>query len=492
MLFYLSGAVLSAALVTGGGTHVGFLSDVVLQFLAIPLLCIALWPAFSQKSAQRKNARLALWAGVIVGLVSALQLIPFHLDYWSGVSRLLPSSSGGFPAVQATHTLSLTPEASWAAALSLIVPLSVFTAAVQLTHGQRIRLCFLLAGLGAVSLTLGFLQVAQGPASGLRFFELTNPSEAVGFFANRNHFAALLYVTLVLAALWLWMTADAALRQGAFGNRSALWLAAAGAFLVADTAGLAMARSRAGIALAIVALVGIVLIALKENRPTERKHRRLSTSRISLAAALFAVLFAAQFGLGSMLSRFGGDPLEDLRLTLNQTTFETALKTLPFGTGLGSFTRVYATVEKKENAFDGFANRAHNDAAELLLETGVLGAVLLLGFLAWYAKCTYRAWTTRQSEHPSAELMLERAASLIIALLLLHSLVDYPLRTAALATVFSFFFAVLAAPAIATAAPNGGNESERPARSDRRSKAPVSPLEKWTTDTAWPDSWQQK
>ena len=239
-----------------------------------------------------------------------------------------------------------------------------------------------------------------------------------------------------------------------------LWLGAAAAFLVADVAGLAMARSRAGMAFAIVALIGIVSMAFKQTRATEKTRRHTSSSRISLAAAVFAVLFAAQFGLGSMLSRFEGDPLEDLRFALNQTTFETAVKALPFGTGLGSFVRVYATVEKREDAFAGFANRAHNDAAELLLETGVLGAALLLAFLAWYAKCTYRAWTAGQPERPPIEPMLERAASLIVGLLLLHSLVDYPLRTAALSTVFSFFCAILAAPAITAASPHGQPEKD--------------------------------
>ena len=62
-------------------------------------------------------------------------------------------------------------------------------------------LCWLILGLGAVSLLLGFLQMTQGPASDLRFYEVTNPSEAVGFFANRNHFAALLNVTLIVSAL---------------------------------------------------------------------------------------------------------------------------------------------------------------------------------------------------------------------------------------------------------------------------------------------------
>ena len=239
--------------------------------------------------------------------------------------------------------------------------------------------------------------MAQGPASSLRFYEFTNPSEAVGFFANRNHFAALLNVTLVLAALWLWMTADAALRQRTFGNRSILWLAAAAAFLVADTAGLAMARSRAGIFLAIIALLGIVVTAYKQTRGTG-SDRRLSASRISLAAALFAVLFAAQFGLGSMLSRFEGDPLEDLRLTLNRTTFKTAFKTFPLVRGLDPLSAFTQQLRRKEDAFAGFANRAHNDGAELLLETGILGAGLLLGVSSLVCQRSYRAWTTRQSK----------------------------------------------------------------------------------------------
>jgi O-antigen ligase len=489
MLFYLSSAVLTAALVAGGGTHAGFFGDAALQLLAIPLLCKALWPAFSRKSLHRKPARLALWVCVIPASILAIQVFPFYFDYWFPGSGFLPDSTGTLSAVSRTHTLSLTPEASWAAALSLIVPLSVFASAVQLGLKERIRLCFLLASLGAVSLGLGFLQMAQGPASSLRFYEFTNPSEAVGFFANRNHFAALLNVTLILAALWLWMTADAALRQRTFGNRSILWLAAAGAFLVADTAGLAMARSRAGIFLAIVALLGIVVTAYKQTRGTG-SDRRLSASRISLAAALFAVLFAAQFGLGSMLSRFEGDPLEDLRLALNRTTLKTAFESLPFGTGLGSFVRVYATVERKEDAFAGFANRAHNDAAELLLETGILGAGLLLAFLAWYARRSYGAWTERRVPSSPLESMLERAASLIVGLLLLHSIVDYPLRTAALSTVFSFFCAVLAAPAMAVAVKP--REKEAPPQSRRRPQTSPRPPEKWGADAVWPESWQKK
>ena len=90
----------------------------------------------------------------------------------------------------------------------LLVPLSVFGAVAQMGFRQRMAVCWLLLGVGAASLALGFLQVAQGPESQLRFYEMTNADEAVGFFANRNHFAAFLNVTLVLSALWLTQTLD--------------------------------------------------------------------------------------------------------------------------------------------------------------------------------------------------------------------------------------------------------------------------------------------
>lgn len=489
MLFYLTSAVLGAAVVLGGGTHSGFLADSGLELLAIPLLCLALWPAFSRESSQRKNARIALALCGAAVLVAVIQLVPLPFDYWSDGSALFPAGSS-LPARLQTgaHTISLTPDATWAAILSLIVPLAVFAAAIQLPIQQRMWICFLLTGLGALSLGLGFLQEAGGSASSLRFYSFTNPTDAVGLFANRNHFAAQLNVTLVLAAVWLWMAAEKSLERGALANRAILWLSAAAAFLVADAAGLAMSRSRAGVLIAMVALAGVVMIALKQSPQTERR-RRLSAGRISLAAALFALLFAAQFGLGGLLSRLQGDPLEDLRVALNRTTFQTSLGTLPFGTGLGSFVPVYATVEKQEDAFTGFANRAHDDLAELLLETGLIGGSLLLVFLAWFAKRSYAVWSLRDAGMSHAP-MLERAASLIIGTLLLHSLVDYPLRTAALGAVFAYFCAILAVPAAAPLHKVHQRQGGR-RQPGQRPVAPR-PAENWGTELEWPESWQKK
>ena len=78
-----------------------------------------------------------------------------------------------------------------------------------------------------------------------------------------------------------------------------------------------------------------------------------------------------------------------------------------------------------------FVNHAHDDLLEVLIETGAFGLVAVVLFLVWYVPRAWRLWTERR-DHPIA-----LAASVIIAVELLHSLVDYPLRTAAMSSIMA-------------------------------------------------------
>ncbi|MBI4725406.1 MAG: O-antigen ligase family protein, partial [Rhodomicrobium sp.] len=199
-----------------------------------------------------------------------------------------------------------------------------------------------------------------------------------------------------------------------------------------------------------------------------------------------AAVFATQFGLGAILTRFETDPADDLRVPMNRTTFEMALRSLPLGTGLGSFVPVYATAEKEKDVFAGYANRAHDDFAELLLETGAAGALLLLAFIVWFARRAYQAWTVPRLEAADFPSQLAKASSLIIGLLLLHSLTDYPLRTTALAAVFAFFCAILAAPAVELPA-----QTQRGRAHAGKERVPgTRPSEPWEDEAGWPEAWQ--
>src|SRR5262249_33608661 len=153
--------------------------------------------------------------------------------------------------------ISVSPAATWLSVLSLLPALAIFLSTILLGHRDRRLLSLVVLAVGILSLFVGLTQVAQGPSSPLRFFENTNTTEAVGFFANRNHFAALLYTLTVFAAAW---AVDAAMTIGAQKNgkgyESAAIVAVIGGFtvLVALVAAQAMARSRAGLGLTIVAL----------------------------------------------------------------------------------------------------------------------------------------------------------------------------------------------------------------------------------------------
>jgi O-antigen ligase len=76
-----------------------------------------------------------------------------------------------------------------------------------------------------------------------------------------------------------------------------------------------------------------------------------------------------------------------------------------------------------------YVNHAHNDFLELLLEGGA-GAMVI--FAVYVAMVIARA--VQVYNRP-----LQRLALLSIAVILLHSIVDYPLRTMAIAMTFAFF-----------------------------------------------------
>jgi O-antigen ligase len=118
-----------------------------------------------------------------------------------------------------------------------------------------------------------------------------------------------------------------------------------------------------------------------------------------------------------------------------------AVENLPFGTGLGTFDPVYRALETPQIETHAYLNHAHDDYLELFLQTGVVGAVLIILFLVWFFWASARAW---RAPAQSQTAQMGRAASVSIAILLAHSVVDYPLRTAALATLFAFLCGCLA------------------------------------------------
>ena len=146
-------------------------------------------------------------------------------------------------------------------------------------------------------------------------------------------------------------------------------------------AGIAISGSSAGYGLAVPAAVASFLI-----------YRRTVAGRIAkgwwAALAAFAILFALA-GLQGPLGKeaFEADMTSQptSRRVLAATTVEIIEDSFPVGTGLGTFSTVYRRYEDPSRVTRQFANHAHNDYLEAVLELGLAGILLILGFLFWWA-----------------------------------------------------------------------------------------------------------
>lgn len=476
------GLWLALCIALGGATRSGYLVDAILQFAAI---CVLAWAASLHTSGPMARLRLAAFG--MAGLGAALCVV--YILPLPELSVLSTPSNELARDIRAAIDLSplvasvgATPLGTASAALSALPALATFAAASALAPRDRATAGLCLLIMVIVSVFVGLLQVAQGPASGLRFYDVTNLTEAVGFFANRNHFAALIYVAVLLTAAF-WLGAIDRLLDAPAPRRTApdiaLPVLAGFASILILVAAQTFTRSRAGLGLTMLALLAALLLGMRS-----RQGAATIKTGASLIAAtgLAGMLLAIQFTLYRILERFGGDPLVDARIPFAQNTWEAALAHLPLGAGPGSFRQVYGIFEHPtDTLLDTFANRAHNDILEWFLETGIPGAILLVALLAWIAIAAIKVWR-RSADMDPVSLRTARAASLAIVLLLLHSLVDYPLRTTVMMVVFAFCCALLVpSPAKELGASAPRLAQVRTTVSPAPTPAPARPME-----TPWP------
>jgi O-antigen ligase len=316
------------------------------------------------------------------------------------------------------RSISLAPVETMQSMLALAPPAAVFLGASLVTDIERRRLCLLVPAAAMVSLLIGAMQIAGGEASPLYFYEVTNRGWAVGLFSNRNHQAILLIMSLPFAALWL-CNADAT-------RRSAMLTAAVvtAAYIALVVIGLVIVGSRAGVLLLAPALVMTAAMLIRADRYGGKRGLIAGAVLLAMVAAMATLV------MGPLVERF------------TAARGEQRLDTAPVvaSAGLGSFPQVYAGVEPVDIMAETFFNHAHNDYLEIWLEAGILGVAALLAFIGWWLNRSFLVWTLPTTPGRN----LSRAASAAITLLLIHSLVEYPSRALAIASVLALSCALLA------------------------------------------------
>lgn len=178
--------------------------------------------------------------------------------------------------------------------------------------------------------------------------------------------------------------------------------------------------SRAGAVLVTGELVAVVLLGWRRGLIPGVTLRRLAWT------AVFSVALAAVVGWQVTLEKFREPEPYRVRGELLRSSLAMVAERPLTGFGLGTWPVVYPAFAGFDNGLA--ANHAHNDWAEWAAEGGVpfLGLMVLLA-----------AWSVRPA--------LDSLWGIGVPVMLLHSLVDYPLREPALAAVFFAMMGALAA-----------------------------------------------
>jgi O-antigen ligase len=401
---------------------------------------------------------LAIGSLVLLGIVFAGKAAPGTVHWsrgeWSllgafafiAVSQLVPLPPGGWGnlagrevvlrdlaavgAVGAWRPMGLDPEGAFRGVAALLPGLAILLGARELSNGGMVRVVHWVVMLASVSALLGIAQVAGGPDSALRLHDFHNWEGAIGFFANRNHQAALLYMSLPIALVLASHRISGNAPSGQPDVRRFLVILALPVILL----GWAMTISRAGIGLGLVAMIGGMMVV---------RSSRQSTNRIRVILLLgvaIGLLLALLHAAPELSRRLQQDVLDDSRWWLFSSTWELRSQYGWWGSGLGSFEEVFRQLPENQLVVGAYVNHAHNDWLELWLELGwVFPIAALAATTAFLALC----WGVWRNQTDNVLAPVGRAAALAMALVAIHSLVDWPLRTGANLAVFSMLAAIL-------------------------------------------------
>lgn len=420
-----AGFLLVVALLFGGASRQHELRLAVVELAALPLAVLALHNLARRGDLAAHRFSLTL-AAALAGL-PLIQLLPLPPALWTALPGRDPSALALdlLGLAPSWLPISLTPDKTWASFLALLPPLAMFLGLLAMPARARVLMVYgLLAGTLAAIL-LGTAQLASG-GERLYLWATVQAGTMAGFFANRNHLATLCLIAMPFATV----VGVSAWRRG---RRMPLWFAIL--FIALTAVALAAIRSRAGIILFGPILCGSVLTAWVSAGRGRPGPQILAL----IGGTAMAVTAVGVFAAAPLLERFDSGGTPEGRFENWPVVAEAAQTYLPLGSGVGSFDSVYRSVEPIERLDATYFNQAHNDYLETWLEAGWPGAALIIAFVIWFGRRTWSAWRAEASTQHD----LQRASTIAITAILLHTTVDYPLRTAAIATIFALCCAVL-------------------------------------------------
>lgn len=377
--------------------------------------------------------RLIRWPLVMLGIFAAtmvVQLIPLPPSWWKalpGRDRYMESFAAD---PGAWHPISLVPDLTVNALLGLLPALAVLLAYAGMSARHRRATAWLVVAAAGLSILFGFIQVAGGASSWAFLYGFGDRGVPTGIFANRNHHASLLALSIPVAAALL-NTHHRTYRH---------WAAAVGLAVLAPPAVL-LSGSRAGLALCVVGLLVAATLLPTFGQPG-RSRTLIRWGVVAVVLAGLAALSVLMFERDRALSfaRLIDDRAitEDRRAEALPTVLRMRADFSPFGVGHGAFEPIFRSYEPPELLHSRYFNRAHNDPLELLVTGGLPALLPMLLLVIFLIRQAIDVWRSGRDQH------LRKAGLAAVAMLAAASFVDYPLRTALGTIIFSLALCWLA------------------------------------------------
>jgi hypothetical protein len=423
----VAAAVIVLAFLFGGSARADVTSLLWLRPISIFLLAWAAWTV--RPDDLRDHKFVFAMTAAIVALV-ALSLIPLPPAVWQS----LPGREVVVRLDQATgldpvwRPLTMTPSHALNALYSLALPAALVLILAQLHEREIHALLAVAVAMLGLSALLGVLQAAGLP---LDFYQIDNP--VAGLFANRNHQG--LAIACFLPMITMIATRDSKhLSRTARRRRHGLLLAVGLALIPL----IFVTGSRAGLVLGGMGLLLAVFLWQSS------AHFSMSRAKAVLTLASFVVITVGVVATVLVASDrnlvvqrlIAKDISNELRVPIWRTTSELAGQYMPLGSGPGSFVEVFQIGENSEDLVPRYVNHAHNDFLEVALTGGFPSIILIFLAVVAFANC---AWRLSRARGMPRDARRYRWLGLgVIVLCAAASVVDYPLRTPALACLFVF------------------------------------------------------
>lgn len=407
-------------------------SLIILELVALICLLITGW--FT--SWKNNLSILSIILLFSFAFIPIIYLIPLPYDLWiqlPGRTRYQGSIEWLSTEVNLNPTpylaLSIIPYKTAHTLLAMLPLIAVTLVTASLNFSFRHKLVVLFLILASFQAVLALVQFTNPNAEWLKWLNADTGRSSQGTYRNRDHLATFMVITMPMA-IGLTLYSIGLKKSSGRTEESNEWRIATALLylflLLLVFTGAVFTRSRAGVMLAILAL----LITLPVFAPHlgGRKTLGITASILGLGAAI-----TASIGLIPVLNRFIlSNAAEDERWRMFAITKQAIQEFFPLGSGPSTFQEIYRGFQPIEQL--AFINHAHNDYLELILETGAIGIAILVLTLIVYIMGWAAMWGTKWDR----ERIIKTAAGIGILLFMIHASMEFTSHTPANAMFLAF------------------------------------------------------